>query len=71
MQTVVSLAFITAVLFGFNDGMPYGDATGFRTLLAQETQQTQQQNPALYPRLNAQPNYHHHCTMILEPFVFP
>jgi hypothetical protein len=33
MQSIVSLGFITACFLGINDGMTYGDATGFRTLL--------------------------------------
>jgi hypothetical protein len=71
MQNVVSLAFITAVCLALMTVCHTVTHQSFAHCWKQETQQTQQQNPALYRRQNAQQNYHHDCTMIPEPVVFP
>jgi hypothetical protein len=71
MQSFVSLAFIIAVSLALMMVCHTVTQQGFPHCWTQETQLTQQQNPALCRRQNAQPNYHHHCMMILEPVVFP
>jgi ABC-type nickel/cobalt efflux system permease component RcnA len=70
MQSVVSVAFITAVSLALMTVWHTVVQQGFAHCRMQETQQTQQQAPALYRRQNAQQNHHDHCAMIPEPVVF-
>jgi hypothetical protein len=70
MQSVVSLAYITAVSLALMTVWRTVMQQGFAHCRMQETQQAWQQAPALYRRQNAQPNHHHHCAMIIEPAVF-
>jgi hypothetical protein len=70
MQSVVSLAFRTAVSLALMTQCHTVMQEGFVHCRMQETQQARQQAPTLYRRQNAQPNHHHHCTMNPEPFVF-